>query len=65
MNEIDFDDLEEDDTEENEVMDDAKINSNFQSLDFTNYPLLKSNSNTHDSKLIAMFRNIQCPPPKI
>lgn len=67
LNEIDSDDLqeEEDETENKEFEDDAKIIANFESFNILqnqqNQPVLIP----IEAKLVSMFQNIQSPPPKI
>ena len=44
---------------------DAKIASNFESLDYLFFFQNKASLNPSGAKLVSMFKNIQSPPPKI
>lgn len=63
----DFDDLEEeeDETERNEVEDNAKLISEKSNLSFLHTIQKHVYQNSIDANSISMFRFIQSPPPKI
>ena len=65
LTETDIDDLEEDETEKNEIEEDAKLISEKSNLNFLYSQQCQLYYNHIDANSVSMFRFIQSPPPKI
>ena len=66
LTETDFDDLEEEDeTEKNEIEEDAKLINEKSNLDFLYTSQTQLYLNHIEANSVSMFKYIQSPPPKV
>lgn len=64
FSEVDAEDIGEDDIEENEANEDAKLTSSFDRLALLIDIAEKSHISAGEAKLVLFYKNIQSPPPK-